>query len=140
MLLPLAVPLAVCEACEELAPVRCLIKWPNDIWLDERKLAGILIEARPPEWAVIGVGVNVAIADEEFPDDLRWPAVSLGRGAAPRKLRRSCARRSAAGSGHPTRCWTEFRRRDALARPRDQLGRAPAKGRGGADGVDEAGT
>ena len=54
-LLPLAVPLAVCEAAEALAPVECRVKWPNDVWLEERKLAGILIEARPPDWAVIGV-------------------------------------------------------------------------------------
>ena len=39
LLLPLAVPLAVCEACESLAPVRCEIKWPNDVWL-ERAQAG----------------------------------------------------------------------------------------------------
>ena len=82
-LLPLAVPLAVCEAAEALAPVRCQVKWPNDVWLDERKLAGVLIEARPPEWAVIGVGLNLSVADEDFPDDLRWPATSLGHGITP---------------------------------------------------------
>ena len=79
-LLPLAAPLAVCDAAEALAPVECRVKWPNDVWLDERKLAGVLIEARPPEWAVIGVGLNLAIADDEFPADLRWPATSLGHG------------------------------------------------------------
>jgi BirA family transcriptional regulator, biotin operon repressor / biotin---[acetyl-CoA-carboxylase] ligase len=81
-LLPLAVPVAVCEAIESVAPVQCTLKWPNDVWIDERKVAGVLIEARPPEWAVIGVGVNVAVADEEFPADLRWPATSVGHGAA----------------------------------------------------------
>jgi BirA family transcriptional regulator, biotin operon repressor / biotin---[acetyl-CoA-carboxylase] ligase len=79
-LLPLAVPLAVCDAAEALAPVECRVKWPNDVWLGERKLAGVLIEARPPDWAVIGVGLNLAIADDEFPADLRWPATSLGHG------------------------------------------------------------
>lgn len=78
LLLPLSVPVAVCAACESVAPVECRIKWPNDVWLEERKLSGVLIEARPPEWAVIGVGVNVSIAEDEFPGDLRWPAVSLG--------------------------------------------------------------
>ena len=53
-LLPLAVPLAVCEAAEGLGAGECLVKWPNDVWLDGRKLAGILIEARPPDWAVVG--------------------------------------------------------------------------------------
>jgi BirA family transcriptional regulator, biotin operon repressor / biotin---[acetyl-CoA-carboxylase] ligase len=77
-LLPLAVPLAVCEAAESVAPVRCQVKWPNDIWIDERKVSGVLVESRPDEgWAVVGVGLNVAIADEEFPPELRETAVSL---------------------------------------------------------------
>jgi BirA family transcriptional regulator, biotin operon repressor / biotin---[acetyl-CoA-carboxylase] ligase len=82
-LLPLAVPLAVCGAIEALAPVRCAVKWPNDVWIDERKVAGVLIEARPPEWAVIGVGVNLSVGDDEFPRALRWPATSVGHGAEP---------------------------------------------------------
>lgn len=79
LLLPLSVPLAVCAAAEELRPgISCQVKWPNDIWLDGRKLAGILIEARPQDgWAVIGVGLNLSIEPHEFPDDLRQPAVSL---------------------------------------------------------------
>jgi BirA family transcriptional regulator, biotin operon repressor / biotin---[acetyl-CoA-carboxylase] ligase len=78
--LPLAVPLAVCDAAESLAPVECRVKWPNDVWLSGRKLAGVLIEARFPDWAVIGVGLNLAVADDEFPAELRWPATSLGHG------------------------------------------------------------
>jgi BirA family biotin operon repressor/biotin-[acetyl-CoA-carboxylase] ligase len=67
-LLPLAVPVAVCEAAEAVAPVRCQVKWPNDIWIDERKVSGVLVEARPDEgWAVVGVGLNVAITEEQFP-------------------------------------------------------------------------
>jgi BirA family biotin operon repressor/biotin-[acetyl-CoA-carboxylase] ligase len=77
-LLPLAVPIAVCQAAESVAPVRCQVKWPNDVWIDERKLAGVLVEARPEEgWAVIGVGLNVAIPPEGFPADLRGTATSL---------------------------------------------------------------
>jgi BirA family transcriptional regulator, biotin operon repressor / biotin---[acetyl-CoA-carboxylase] ligase len=76
--LPLAVPIAVCEATEEVAPVRCQVKWPNDVWIDERKVAGVLVEARPEEgWAVIGVGLNVAVRDEDFPEELRETAISL---------------------------------------------------------------
>jgi BirA family transcriptional regulator, biotin operon repressor / biotin---[acetyl-CoA-carboxylase] ligase len=93
-LLPLATALAVCEAAEQIAadlPVvdlamgdmRCTVKWPNDVQLDGRKLAGILIEARPQEdWAVIGVGLNLSIAPDEFPPELHDTAVSLF--AAPR--------------------------------------------------------
>jgi BirA family biotin operon repressor/biotin-[acetyl-CoA-carboxylase] ligase len=77
-LLPLAVPVAVCEAAEAVAPVRCQVKWPNDVWVEERKVAGVLVEARPEEgWAVIGVGLNVAIPQDEFPPELRETAASL---------------------------------------------------------------
>jgi BirA family biotin operon repressor/biotin-[acetyl-CoA-carboxylase] ligase len=79
-LLPLAVPVAVCEAIESVGGPRCEVKWPNDVWIDERKVAGVLIEARLPDWAVIGIGVNVAIEPDEFPCDLRWPATSIGGG------------------------------------------------------------
>jgi BirA family transcriptional regulator, biotin operon repressor / biotin---[acetyl-CoA-carboxylase] ligase len=78
-LLPLAVPLAVCEAAEELEPgIECGLKWPNDVQVGGRKLAGVLIEARPQDgWAVIGVGLNLAIAPGEFPPELRETATSL---------------------------------------------------------------
>jgi len=87
-LLPLAVGVAVCEAAESVAPVRCQVKWPNDVWVDERKVAGILVEARPEEgWAVIGVGINIAIPQDRFPDELRERAASLlpteGEGGLP---------------------------------------------------------
>jgi len=59
-LLPLSAAVAVCEAAEACAAVACQIKWPNDVWVDGRKLAGILVEGRPQEgWAVVGVGLNV---------------------------------------------------------------------------------
>ena len=35
--LPLAVPIAVAEACEAVAPVTCRIKWPNDVWVEGRR-------------------------------------------------------------------------------------------------------
>ncbi|UJA18891.1 biotin--[acetyl-CoA-carboxylase] ligase [Thermoleophilia bacterium SCSIO 60948] len=81
-LLALAVPLAVCEALEELGVGGAEVKWPNDVWLSNRKLAGILIEARPPDWAVIGVGVNASGASAA-PSD-RWAAGSAG--VAPERL------------------------------------------------------
>src|SRR5215475_12625714 len=87
LLLPLSVPLAVCAAAEALRPdTVCQVKWPNDVWLGGRKLAGILIEAKPQEsWAVIGIGLNLSIAPEEFPNDLRQPAISLGNGVTPER-------------------------------------------------------
>jgi BirA family biotin operon repressor/biotin-[acetyl-CoA-carboxylase] ligase len=79
LLLPLAAPLAACEAAEALQPgLECAIKWPNDVWVEGRKLAGILIEARPQDgWAVIGVGLNLAIEAADFPPELRETAISL---------------------------------------------------------------
>jgi BirA family biotin operon repressor/biotin-[acetyl-CoA-carboxylase] ligase len=77
-LLPLAVPVAVAEACDALSAGPVGIKWPNDVWVGERKLAGILLEGRPQEgWAVIGVGLNVGTTAEEFPPELRHIATSL---------------------------------------------------------------
>jgi len=78
-MLPLAVPLAVCEAAEQLNPtLSCKVKWPNDIHVEGRKLAGILIEARPQDgWAVIGIGLNLTISKGEFPPELRDTATSI---------------------------------------------------------------
>jgi BirA family biotin operon repressor/biotin-[acetyl-CoA-carboxylase] ligase len=89
LLLPLAAPLAVCDAAEELAPgIECQIKWPNDIWVEERKLAGVLIEAKPQDgWAVIGIGLNLSISPGEFPPELRETATSLSGGDAGRGRR-----------------------------------------------------
>ena len=60
--LPLAAAVAVCDA----VPARASIKWPNDVWVEGEKLAGILVEGRPQEgWAVVGVGLNVTDAPLE---------------------------------------------------------------------------
>jgi BirA family transcriptional regulator, biotin operon repressor / biotin---[acetyl-CoA-carboxylase] ligase len=70
--LPLAAAVAVCEAL----PLKAQIKWPNDVWIEGRKVAGILIEGRPQEgWAVLGIGLNVSV--EEFPPPLDETATSL---------------------------------------------------------------
>lgn len=77
-LLPLAAAVAVCEACEQVASVDCAIKWPNDVWIERRKICGILIEGRPQEgWAVLGIGINISTALDEFPAELRETATSL---------------------------------------------------------------
>jgi BirA family biotin operon repressor/biotin-[acetyl-CoA-carboxylase] ligase len=73
-LLPLAAAVAVAEAVGPAAA----IKWPNDVLVAGRKVAGILVEGRPQEgWAVLGIGVNVAV--RAFPPELRDVAGSLGR-------------------------------------------------------------
>ncbi len=137
VLLPLAVPLAVAEAAEAVAPIECAIKWPNDVWIEGRKCAGVLIEARPQDgWAVIGVGLNVSIEPHEFPAELRETATSLGRGAtvegSVHALNESLSRWA---DTDPQEVLDAFRERDAL-RGREV---SWAKGSGIADGVDERG-
>ena len=74
-LLPLVAGVAVAERIGREA----LIKWPNDVLVHGRKVAGILVEARLQEgWAVVGIGVNVAVAPAEFPPELRDRAGTLG--------------------------------------------------------------
>jgi len=141
LLLPLAVPVAVCEACEELAPVRCEVKWPNDVWLEQRKLSGVLIEARPPDWAVIGVGINLAIAPDEFPADLRWPATSLGHGITADRMRIALDRALARWvDAEPALVRERFEARDALRdRELSWEGGPGGRGAGTGAGIDERG-
>lgn len=136
-LLPLAAAVAVAEAIEMTAPVGCKIKWPNDVWIDGRKCAGILIEARPQDrWAVIGVGINVSTGAGEFPDDLRETATSIGHGSTVSGVLDSLNKRLAAWSGAPDSSVLEaFGRRDALTGHRIEW----AGGTGTAEGVDEHG-
>ena len=117
------------------------MKWPNDVWIDERKVAGVLIEARPPEWAVIGVGINLSIADDEFPADLRWPATSVGGGATPTAAK--AALDAALGrwvEASAERVLEEFAARDALrGREIGWVGAGTPDGSGRADGIDHDG-
>jgi BirA family transcriptional regulator, biotin operon repressor / biotin---[acetyl-CoA-carboxylase] ligase len=131
-LLPLAAAVAACEACESLAPVECAIKWPNDVWISGRKLAGILIEARPQEgWAVIGMGLNV----RGVPAELSDVAASLGVSDVETVLGavlEALDRRLADTPGEVLSAW---RSRDALRGRRVRW----RDGEGVAAGIDDAG-
>ena len=74
---------AVAAAVAEWAPA-AVIKWPNDVLLAGRKVAGILMEmeadADRVRFVVLGIGVNLNTAPEEFPEDLRDKAISLTTG------------------------------------------------------------
>ncbi len=140
-LLPLLVPLAVCETAEELGDHPCRIKWPNDVWVDERKLAGVLIEGRPDaepteSWAVVGIGLNLDLSGVRIPDDLEGRIAWLGRGIdhdlALERLNRSL---ESWLSADDARILEEFRRRDLLT------GRELAwdGGAGVARGIDDRG-
>jgi BirA family biotin operon repressor/biotin-[acetyl-CoA-carboxylase] ligase len=62
--LSLRVGLAAARALDPYASAPVSLKWPNDLFVDGGKLAGVLVEARwrgeRPDWIAIGVGVNVA--------------------------------------------------------------------------------
>jgi len=71
--LALATGLAVAEAIESFGP-QVGIKWPNDVWIGARKIAGILVEAGA-DFAVVGIGLNVNTT--EFPPEVEKIATSL---------------------------------------------------------------
>jgi BirA family biotin operon repressor/biotin-[acetyl-CoA-carboxylase] ligase len=67
--LSLRVGLALAPALDVLAGDRIALKWPNDLYVRGKKLAGVLVEARWrdgfPEWIAIGVGINVRAPESE---------------------------------------------------------------------------
>lgn len=80
-LLPLAAGLALVRSIERLTRAPARLKWPNDVWIDGRKVAGVLVETRivgeRVEWALVGLGVNVDVKREDLPSDVRDIATSL---------------------------------------------------------------
>lgn len=133
---PELLPLVAAVAVAECAGPRAQIKWPNDVLVDGRKVAGILVEGRPQEgWAVLGIGVNVAV--RAFPPELAEIAGSLGRTAADVEpfLAELIARLETGLAAPPPATIAAWRERDALR------GREIAwnGGTGLAAGVDEAG-
>lgn len=75
--LPAALPVAVLQACEPFAGRPLRIKWPNDLFLDGKKLCGVLIDAGAgsPDTYLIGVGVNCNRV--RFPPELQTTACSF---------------------------------------------------------------
>lgn len=69
--LSLRIGLAIAEALEAFAPAPIRLKWPNDVYVGDGKLAGILSEGRwrsgRLEWLAIGIGVNVRAPDTAPP-------------------------------------------------------------------------
>jgi BirA family biotin operon repressor/biotin-[acetyl-CoA-carboxylase] ligase len=137
-LLPLIAAVAVCDIAGEQA----LIKWPNDIVIARAdglaKLAGILAEGRPQEgWAVLGIGLNVAVRVQDLPVELHDSAATLGRGAEQieptlGRLLAALLRRLAEPADATLQAW---RARDALRGRTVEWG----AGRGRAEGIDGAG-
>ena len=74
--LTLVAAIAVALSVEDATGLAAQIRWPNDVMLARRKVAGILAELRGSE-VVVGIGLNVNQAREELPADARTPAASL---------------------------------------------------------------
>jgi BirA family transcriptional regulator, biotin operon repressor / biotin---[acetyl-CoA-carboxylase] ligase len=84
-LLPLAAAVAVAEVATQSAAragtggASARLKWPNDVLLGDGKVAGILAEGRPQEgWAVLGIGLNVAVEPAGLPPAVAARAATLG--------------------------------------------------------------
>jgi len=60
---------------ERTFSLRATVKWPNDVLIDGRKIAGVLVEVRG--FAVVGIGLNVLQRAEHFPSDCRLPPTSI---------------------------------------------------------------
>lgn len=74
---------AVAETIDELLGVESQIKWVNDIYLNHKKVVGILSEAMTDvetnslKYIIIGMGINFSIPQENYPEELREKATSL---------------------------------------------------------------
>lgn len=73
---------AVVRALESFPGIRPEIKWPNDVLIGGKKIAGLLNEMSAEtdgiNFVVLGIGVNINMTHDQFPEDLRNPATSLG--------------------------------------------------------------
>jgi BirA family biotin operon repressor/biotin-[acetyl-CoA-carboxylase] ligase len=81
-LLSYAAAVAVAEALEAAAGLAGRLKWPNDVLVDGRKIAGILLESRIGQAPAVVVGIGVNVAQRAFPPDLapRVTSVALAGG------------------------------------------------------------
>jgi len=134
VLLSLVAGVAVAELCGPEA----MLKWPNDVLLDGRKVAGILVEGRPQErWAVVGIGINIAVELDQLDEETKQRAGTLGLTAS--EVESVLSRLLDALA-----TWLAAPEVEVLAavRARDALFGQPvhwAEGSGVAAGIDEAG-
>lgn len=79
----IVVGLSLCELLTEIVPkAEVGLKWPNDVWLNGKKVAGILVEVPPanfsvPQRLVIGMGLNVNNSWEQAPEELRDKGIAI---------------------------------------------------------------
>jgi len=83
--LPLVAALAICDTAREWGVHAAWVKWPNDVWVEQRKLAGVLTESRwqgrQLQAVVIGMGVNLNMQGEQL-EAIARPATSIRRETA----------------------------------------------------------
>jgi BirA family biotin operon repressor/biotin-[acetyl-CoA-carboxylase] ligase len=65
--IPLLAGVAIAHALREHAFLEATVKWPNDVLVHDRKIAGILCEHVDPDAVVVGVGINVTTSEQELP-------------------------------------------------------------------------
>lgn len=72
---------AVAELLEQYCPGKVELKWPNDVLVNGKKICGILAQmktaAEDVDFVVVGIGINVNIGADQFPEDIRKMATSL---------------------------------------------------------------
>lgn len=73
--IPLLAGYAAADAVQRRTGIDARVKWPNDVLVGARKLAGILTEAEVPDFLVVGLGMNVA--QTSFDDERRDTATSI---------------------------------------------------------------
>lgn len=87
VLITTAASVAVCRAIEAVTGISCRIKWVNDVYLDDKKICGILTEAVTDfesghiDYIVLGIGINFSTAADAFPKELSGIAGSLISGS-----------------------------------------------------------
>lgn len=78
-----AVAVAAAHAIERMGQKKCGIKWVNDIFIDGKKAAGILVETKCDfeknalEYAVIGIGINISEPQDGFPEEIKNTATAV---------------------------------------------------------------
>ena len=81
--LGLVAGVAVAETVERATGLECRLKWPNDVWLDERKVAGILLSTRYAidqcPRVVLGIGLNVNLPASSLPEGATSLLVATGK-------------------------------------------------------------
>ncbi|MBW2455066.1 MAG: biotin--[acetyl-CoA-carboxylase] ligase [Deltaproteobacteria bacterium] len=140
--LALAAGVSVAQVVDALLPTpRAMLKWPNDVYVDERKLAGVLVEAtsRPGRAPVVVIGVGLNVLTERFPAWIAPEATSLTLAGAQDLDRNIVAARLIHALGEVTRVYEkrgvaalidELTRRDFLRGRTLEVGKVAGTGEG----------